>query len=386
MHRPKLLAVWAILLASSLLLFHCYLRSPHGAATQEAGESAERLSPAALLNVGSQNSALPSRLPPVHYHHNYAESALTRVLRPMGASDSDLSALADGQFHDVLSRVTPAAVAGDSAAIHIYGWVARMCGFLPSEKQDSRSRSASLLQAENGPSSEMDSFRGLSQVHAIWKDGLREACAQDVDQSQAHQILVAAAANNDPDSLYLLSLDETDAPRRHALVVRSAQLGFSEAELLLAKQLMGSSQVRRQNPDLPPVSILLAHASEASPAAEGVLARCVLEGCEGAAPDVDHAVYLARDAAANGEVDQFLVFGEGLPQGKLSADELSAWRIFGQTLRNQGCDGALFSMVSGQPPQPADISSSSSSSVKSLAADLWAKYGAKAKANRGCGN
>jgi hypothetical protein len=188
MRRRKLFAMYATLLAGSLLIFYVYHRSTRGVTDHGAGTNSPALPLSAIVKPEPQNLAWPSRLPPIQHHYNYAKSALTRVLRPMGASDSDLNALADGHFHEVLTRVTPAALAGDSVAIHIYGWVARMCGSLPSEQQDATSRKASLRQAENGPTSEVASFQGLSQVHANWKDELREACAEDVDQDQAHQV------------------------------------------------------------------------------------------------------------------------------------------------------------------------------------------------------
>jgi hypothetical protein len=197
---------------------------------------------------------------------------------------------------------------------------------------------------------------------------------------------MASATKNDPSSLFLLSLAESDAAKKHSLLVRSLELGYPEAELILGGQLLVSSKVRQQNPELPPASALLTHASEVSAAAEGVLAQCVFQGCEDEAPDVDRAVNLARDAATKGEVEQLLSFGESLPQGQVSADELSAWRVFRQTLANQGCLGRLLGLVSDQPPQPADSSSSSSSAINDLAVDLWKKYGAKAQANLGCGN
>ncbi len=385
MRHRKLVAMYAALLAGSLLVFFVCHRSTSSVAGYGAGTKPPAVPVSAVVRRELQDPALPSRLPPVQYHHNYAKSALTRVLRPMGASDSDLNALADGQFREVLARVTPAALAGDSVAIHVYGWVARMCGFLPSEQKDATSRKASLRHAENISTSEAAYFQGLSQVHANWKDELRDACAEDVDQDQAHQVLLAAAAENDSGSLYLLYLGESDAAKKHSLLVQSSRLGYSGAERILGGQLAVSSEFRRNNPELPPASTLLSDASAVSPAAEGILAQCIFDGCEDEVPDVDRAINLARDAATKGEIDQLLSMGESLPPGQLSADELSAWRVFKVTLANQGCDGALYSALSGQLPQPADISSLSSSSVTDLAVGLWKKYGAKAQANLGCG-
>jgi hypothetical protein len=317
-------------------------------------------------------AALPARPQPPVLHRNLERASFQWIFRRLGATDAQLTWIADGQFSELIRDLRPRVESDDARAIAVFGWLAERCRLLRNADQQTSWRESNSLR--------------LQQLAAADRAerSFREACESQIEQDYVDRRLEAMAAEQDGASLWLLSRRSNNYAGLVRLMADAAAAGFGQAQYEFARSLIMDPDARKVVIEAPSPVALLRQAAPTVPEAKVELAQCLFDGCDQSEPDHEAALQTAREAAQAGEPDAIFFLGSRMSIGALPADEVAAWRLFKSTLAAQGCYGdedAAFGLElrgsSAPPPVP-------SAAARSLATMFWQLYGAQAAARLGC--
>jgi hypothetical protein len=308
----------------------------------------------------------------------------------LGADESQLDRLADGDFVPVIKELLKKAAAGDAASINVLGFLAHdECLWGRSTEQDTSYEQDQLASAA----------RSLAPADAAWfSAGLKAnnaqrrkfapVCSDLINQEQILVWLKDRAAQGDGASLWVLARYAVpDMAAYERSMIAAAEAGFPQAQLELAWEML------QHLPEAQGVSTgqlsavdLLRAAAEKLPDAQASLAICEYSGCEGTAPDVSAALADAHAAALKGRISGLLNMAPHLATGQLSPDEIAAWRLVDAFLELSGCGASNHSVEGVKTVIAAASASDVSSGARRLAAQYWRDNGQDMMASRGCGS
>lgn len=329
-------------------------------------------------------AALPRRPQPSLLHRNLERADFQWIFRRLGATDTLLNWIVDGQFSELIRELRPGVESDDATATAVFGWLAERCRLLRSAEQQTTWRELNSLKLQQLTAADLTDYREVVALQDQWERSFREACESQIDQDYVDRHLEEMATKQDGASLWLLSRRSEIYAGGLRLLSDAASTGFAQAQYEFARSLIMDPDARKVVPEAPSPVILLSEAASTVPEAKVVLAQCLFDGCDLREPDHGAALQTAREAAAAGEPDAIFFLGSRLSIGALPADEVAAWRLFKSTLAAQGCYGeedAAFGLESRGSSAPAPVPSDA---ARSLAIMFWQSYGTQAAARLGC--
>jgi hypothetical protein len=308
------------------------------------------------------------------------------ILRQLGASETLLDRLADGDVVAVLSELKAQAGAGDPAAVNILGEIAYQNCYL----------GGSTEVLDDYEASQVADAKALAPADAEWLTDalhrdvafdkqLTSACAQMIDVNQAFDWVAARAKQGDGASSWLLYRAAGSMTEMQQHIREAAAAGFSEAQFeftLFAKD----QHVTDINGLELTTGDLLRQSAEKLPRSEGALALCEYSGCDGVAIDTPSAVAHAREAAQRGSIDALIQIGPHLPAGQIDPNDVSAWSLINASLQQQGCGGNGLNVASMKSTTAMLTSINITPEAHALADRYWERYGSQILSNRGCGS
>jgi hypothetical protein len=329
-------------------------------------------------------AALPARPQPPVLHRNLERASFQWIFRRLGATDAQLTWIADGQFSELIRDLRPRVESDDARAIAVFGWLAERCRLLRNADQQTSWRESNSLRLQQLAAADRADYLEVVALEDQWERSFREACESQIEQDYVDRRLEAMAAEQDGASLWLLSRRSNNYAGLVRLMADAAAAGFGQAQYEFARSLIMDPDARKVVIEAPSPVALLRQAAPTVPEAKVELAQCLFDGCDQSEPDHEAALQTAREAAQAGEPDAVFFLGSRMSIGALPADEVAAWRLFKSTLAAQGCYGdedAAFGLElrgsSAPPPVP-------SAAARSLATMFWQLYGAQAAARLGC--
>lgn len=316
---------------------------------------------------------------------NVRRCNLGATLKPLGASDSNVERLTNGDIQAVISELKQQAKAGDAAAGNQLDYMAHlMCAFarnsdIQREFQESQSLDANALPAADG-----DLVHAALQARAAYGEQFWSVCQQSIDKGEADAWVTASAAQGNLESHYMLAIF---GPRnnRDAQYVVAAEGGVPWAQFGLAQLLFqgvtlapGTSNTRENAGEL------LRAAAVNLPQAESALAQCEFKGCPDIPVDIPSAVTDAREAAERGEFEAMLEIGPQLQASQIDPDEVEAWTLVHAALEMQGSAGTALNVQVVKSASSVLDSPTITTKARSLAEQYWQQYGAQMLRNLGC--
>jgi hypothetical protein len=328
--------------------------------------------------------ALPPRPQASVLHRNLERASFQWIFRRLGATDAQLSWIADGQFAELIGDLRSSVESGDARATAVLGWLAERCRLLRGAEQQASWRQFNAARLQTLAAADLADYREVATRQDQWEQSFREACASQVDQDYVDRHLEEMAMRQDGASLWLLSRRSNNYAVGIRLIAEAAATGFAQAQYEFARSLLMDPDARKVVTEaLSPVT-LLTGAAATVPEAQAELAQCLFDGCDLREPDHEAALQTAREAAAAGEPDAVFFLASRLSIGTLPADEVAAWRLFKSTLAAQGCYGdedAAFGLEPRGSSAPAPLPSAA---ARTLAVKFWQRYGMQAAARLGC--
>jgi len=383
------IALLACACGLGLLVWETYTRQPRPegwSAGTELGRAPPGRSrtPAAGSDEPESPGALPRRPPAPVLHRNLERAGFQWIFRRLGATDTQLNSIADGQFSELIRDLRPGVESDDASATAVYGWLAERCRLLRSADQQSSWRELNALRLAQLAVAEQADYREVVARRDQWERSFREACETQIDQDYADHHLEEMATKQDGASLWLLSRRSDNYAGGLRLMSDAAATGFAQAQYEFARSLLMDPDTRKVVAEAPAAVSLLREAASTVPEAKVVLAQCLFDACELGEPDHEAALQTAREAAAAGEPDAIFFLGSRLSVGALPADEVAAWRLFKSTLAAQGCYGDEDAAFGLEPRGSTAPAPAPSAAAQSLALRFWRLYGMQAAARLGC--
>jgi len=318
---------------------------------------------------------------------NYRRQGLAWILRQLGASEEQLSRLADQDLLAVFSELKQKAQSGDSASINILGEIALQNCRLGRDDDTLEAYAASqIADAQAFPPKDAAWFNAAVREDIAFEKRVNAACKQ-VLQDEILSWVMARAGQGDGASLWLLFRAADNMTDMQQRLRDAAASGFPQAQFELAWAIIagqqgaagtGSAKVNAGE--------LLRQSVDQLPRSEAELAVCEYSGCDGVAVDPDAAIKHAREAAQRGEIDAMLVIGPHLSAGQINPDEVMAWGLVHASLLQRGCGGNGFSVREMKNTLSTLNAKNITSEARALAEQYWSDYGALMMANLGCGS
>lgn len=386
----------AIACTLGLLLFLTYgrraLHVPHSAGRPAAlgSRASELISESAAnrvaVNGGQAARPLPGRPAAGVLYENLQRADIQPMFTRLGATETELRLITTGEFSALLAELRPGVERGDPRATAVFGWIGERCRLLRSAEQQSAWRQSNSARLQQLTTQDRAEYVEVAARLDAWEQGFRTACEAKVNQDEVDDRLMALASKEqDGASFWMLARREEKRTTSLGLMSAAAEAGFAQAQYEFALSLAADPQARQIAPDLPTAAALLSLAAQEVPEARAFLARCLIDGCDGAQRDPDLALEAARDAATEGQPDGVLFLGSR-SAAALPPDEVLAWRLFKDTLAAQGCYGdedAAFGLQSDSPSAPPPPPSDA---ARTLAESLWQRFGKQARERLGCLN
>jgi hypothetical protein len=312
-----------------------------------------------------------------------------KTLAPLGARNSIIERLTEGDMQAVVSELKQQAKAGDASASNQLLYMSRLtCGFAAINGAGSASEASQLLDSQALPTTDGDWVRAAIQEKNEFNQRITAICQQSLDRDEINAWVTASAAQGDPASHYLLSIigNNRNAGYRDAQLRDAVAGSYSWAQFLLAQGIIAEIPVGSQKAGATDnAGDLLRTAAVDIPVAESALAKCEFNGCTDIPQDLPSSVADAREAAQRGNFDAILEIGPQLQASQIDPDEVAAWNLISASLQMQGYAGRALDV--GLLKSASGILSSHSIPAKArqLADQYWQQYGPQMLANLGCG-
>jgi hypothetical protein len=316
---------------------------------------------------------------------NVRRSRLAVTLRPLGAGDTLIARLADGDILAAVTELKQQAQSGDATAANVLEYMAHFtCAFAGIDGETSEYARKQNLDAQGLPAADVDWAMVTMREEAAYNKRLSSVCQQTLDKKEIDQWVTASAARGDPASHYLLSI--FGAPKARDEQLRdAAAAGYPWGEDTLASRMMSGDPIVSGSTDTPQnAADLLRAAALVLPAAESQLAICEFNGCPGIDPDLTAAVTHAREAAQKGTFAAMIEIGPQLQASQIDPDEVAAWNLVYAALEQQGCAGQAINATLTKSVSYSLNSPTVSTNIKTLAESYWKDYGTTMLSNLGC--
>jgi hypothetical protein len=316
---------------------------------------------------------------------NVRRCSLGATLKPIGASDSIVERLTDGDIQTVVSELKQQARAGDAAAGNQLDYMAHLtCRFAGLDGADSDFYAYDKLDAHALSIGDGGWIRDAMLERETFNRQLSSVCQQSIDKGQADTWVTASAAQGDPQSHYMLAMFGPRNNRNEQFVVAAqggvpwAQFGLAQLMLQGVTPAPGISNTSENAGDL------LRAAAVDLPQAKSDLAQCEFRGCTDIPVDIPSAVTDAREAAERGAFEAMLEIGPQLQASQIDPDEVEAWNLVHAALEMQGSAGMALSVQVVKSASSVLNSPTITTKARTLAEEYWREYGTQMLRNLGC--
>jgi TPR repeat protein len=343
---------------------------------------------AAALGTETAVQDLWIRPPPHVAARNSRRCRLTGSLRPWGATDDMIRAMADGNIGDVVSKLKREAQNGDAAAGNQLFYMSRItCGFAGTNGAGSVANASQVLDSQALSAADGDWIRSEIEDENEFKQDMLAVCQQEIDTNAAKTWVTAAAGQGDAASHYLLAMygNNHSSASRQAHLLEAVAAGYSRAQYALANLatagLLVPTSAASSNVN---AEELLSAAAADLPQAEARLAKCEFTGCQDIAIDIPAAVTHAREAAQRGAFETLLEIEPQLQASEIDPDEVEAWTLINAALELQGEVGGVMNIAMMKSASRVLDSPSITSHARTLADQYWRQYQGQILSNLGC--
>jgi hypothetical protein len=307
------------------------------------------------------------------------------ILRQLGATEDQLSRLANLDIAGVLSELKQKASAGDAASINILGEIAyQNCRLGRDDATVKGYVDSQIRDVLAVPAIDSSWFSTVMRDDEAFYKKVYDACAH-VDVDEAMSWVKARATLGDGASMWLLSLSAGNMTEMQQRLRDAAAAGFPQAQFDLAWAILGNQEgaagtgAAKVN-----AGDLLRSSQEQLPRSELQLAVCEYSGCDGVTVDLDAAIKHAREAAQRGSPDAIVYIGPHVPAGQLDPNEVTAWGLVQASLGQRGCGGDVLSIRSLTRIVNTLNAKNISAEARMLAEQYWRDYGSQMMSNIGC--
>jgi TPR repeat protein len=306
-------------------------------------------------------------------------------LRQLGATEDQLSRLADLDIAGVVADLKQKAQAGDAASVNILGEIALQNWWLGRDEEVVRSYVTSQIQnVQTVPAIDAVWFATVMRDDEAFSRAVHTACEQ-VDQDDVMSRVTAQAMQSDGASLWLMSGSANNMTDIQQRLRAAAAAGFPQAQFERAWAII-AGQEGAAGTGAAKVSAgdSLRASQDQLANSEQQLAFCEYSGCDGVAVDVNAAIKHAREAAQRGEIDAIVSIAPHIPAGQLNPDEAAAWGLVQASLQQRGCGGSGFSVRKMTGIVNTLNAKNISAGARALAEQYWQDHSAQIMANLRC--
>lgn len=320
------------------------------------------------------------RPPPKEAARRAWRKQLERRYRRLGASQQFIDQMAAGNMVQALDDLKKQALAGDPAAITVYGDFTYWRCFLFRHSGEELDRFAATQVQESWalPGADGEWFRRAVAEDVVIKKAVAAACGEVVSVEQAFDMVDESAKQGNAANLFLSWRTADKLPEQQRLLRAAAMAGSADAQFEIAFTVLGGYQkeLLGTGPDALDIGDLLRESAEQIPQAEGNLATCEFYGCAGIAADPAAAVSTALSAAEHGFFEALLEIGPHLGPGQLDPTDFAAWKLIHASVNLQ-CGESWSSRQTMRATLDALSSPTVTDAARERAEQLWSQYGAE---------
>ncbi len=338
--------------------------------------------------------ALWDRPPPEVAARRYRRAGFAWIFRQLGAEESLLDRMVDGELAVVIQELEARAEADDPKAINLLGeFAAQQCILGRKEARLTEFEASQVAEARRLPPADGQWVDAALHAAITFDKQVAAVCEQSVDVDHVLAMVETQAKQGDGASLWLLSRTVRQLVTPHAQWLQrqqwlrdAAAAGFPQAQFELAWAIVGGQEgAAGSGASTVTAGELLRESAGVLSQSKATLAICEYRGCSGVTPDLPSAVTHAREAAQRGRVEAMVDIGAHLAASQVDPDEVSAWKLIGASLAQQGCAGNGFSVRDMKAAAETLGSSSVSARARTRAEQYWQRYGAQIQGYLGCG-
>jgi TPR repeat protein len=287
--------------------------------------------------------------------------------------------MVDGHMVKALNDLKGQALAGNPAAISVYGDFTYWNCFLHRSPEQLDSYAATQMQESRSlPAADAEWFRDAFAEDVAVDEAVAAACSEAVNVDQAFDLVDESAKQGDGASLFVSSMTANNMPKQQQLMRAAAIAGSADAQFEIAFIVLGGHQkeLLGTGPDALDIGDLLRQSADQIPQAEGNLAICEFYGCGGIEADPTAGIRTAQSAAEHGFFDALLDIGPHLTPSQLDPTDIEAWKLIEASVDLQ-CGGSWSNVQAMRATLDALSSPSATDAARQRAEQLWAQYGAE---------
>jgi TPR repeat protein len=296
-----------------------------------------------------------------------------------GANPQFFDRMVGGDMVGALNDLKKRALAGDGAAINLYGdFVYWNCFLGRSLDQLDSYAAMQMRESRTLPVADAEWFRAAFMEDIAFDKAVMAACGEAVNVDQAFDLVDERAKQGDGESLRLASMTANMLPEMQRLLRAAATAGSADAQFEIAFVVLGGHQpeLLGTGPDTLNVGDLLRRSAEQIPQAEGNLASCEFYGCVGISPDPAAGLRTALSAAEHGFFDALLDIGPHLTPSQLDPVDFEAWKLIQASVGMQ-CGQSWTDVKTMRATLGALSSPAATDAARKRAEQLWVRYGAQ---------
>lgn len=387
-----LFGVWIVFLSGRKLTLSLPV-SPHEVAVVGNSEAPRRDAPVPATSIKpAEVGGLWMRPSAKVAARNLRRCSLGTTLKPVGANDSIIERIVDGDMRAAVAELEQRARAGNASAGNQLAYIAHLsCAFVGNHVAQSYFQESQLIDANGLSPADRDWLRAAIRERQAYNEELSSVCEQSVDKSETESWVATSAAQGNAASQYMLFLigltTHQSAEVREAELQAASLGGYPWAQFGVAQPILqGAPPAPGASTTIDNAVDLLRAAAGALPEAESYLAQCEFKGCANIPVDIASAVAHAQEAAENGALEAMLEIGPQLQASQIDPDEVEAWNLIHAALEMQGYAGKGFTVQMVKSTSAALNSPTITSRAKALADQYWQEYGARILESLGCGS